>query len=204
MPLNLIAILRHLTPQQAESVADVLITAGITRIEVPLNSPQPLESIKLMSRAFQGKAVIGAGTVVHVDQVNQVNDAGGQFIVSPNCDPTVIKRTKSLRMASFPGVLTPTECYMALHAGADALKVFPAFILGLSGLRAIKTILPKDTDLYAVGGIEPDVFSDWLEAGVAGFGLASELYKPEWSLEEIKGRAEQAVSAFNDAIAQSK
>lgn len=192
----LIAILRGIDPDEAVDVARALIEAGIDRIEVPLNSPSPMVSIQRMADAFGDRAMIGAGTVLTTDDVTQVADAGGQLIVSPNCDTDVIRATKAAGMHSFPGVLTPSECFAALHAGADGLKVFPAFQMGLDGLKAIRAVLPFETQVYMVGGVGPENFAEWRRAGASGFGLGSWLYKPGDDVGGIAIRAAEAVAAW--------
>lgn len=196
MSLPLIAILRGIDPEEATDIARALIDAGIDRIEVPLNSPSPMTSIARMVEAFGDRALIGAGTVLTTDDVAQVAKAGGKLIVSPNCDADVIRATKSNGMQSFPGVLTPSECFAALQAGADGLKVFPAFQMGIEGLKAVRAVLPVETEVYMVGGVGPENFAEWRRAGASGFGLGSWLYKPGDDVGGIASRAAEAVAAW--------
>ena len=194
----LIGILRGITPLEAESISDVLIEAGITIIEVPLNSPQPYKTIERMVK-FHGKsAIFGAGTVLHVNEVQTVSDCGGQIIVSPNLNTLVVKKTKDLNMFSFPGVFTPTECFDALQSGADGLKFFPASLLKEENFMAINSVLPTNTISIAVGGIDEKKFSSWLNVNISGFGLGSNLYKPGMLVEEVKSRAQELVKAYDN------
>jgi len=195
----LVAILRGIRPDEAEATLEALIASGIGLIEVPLNSPKPLESIAIMAERAGGRARIGAGTVLTVDEVKAVADAGGTLIVSPNRDDDVIRAAKAAGLDSFPGVFTATEALGAIRAGADALKFFPADILGPGGIRAIATILPPRMPLLAVGGVDASNIADYIKAGVAGFGIGSSLYKPGLSVAEVGVRAKAMVAAWRGA-----
>lgn len=196
---NLIAILRGLAPAEAVPVGAALLDAGITRIEVPLNGPDALDSLRALAGQFGDRALIGAGTVLTAQAVRDVAAAGGRLVVSPDFDADVVAETRRLGLVSVPGVLTPTECFAALKAGADALKVFPAFRMGLDGLSAIRAVLPPQAPVYMVGGVGPADFGDWLAAGATGFGLGGALYRPGLSADEVGVRAARVVAAWDDA-----
>ncbi|MGB0867753.1 MAG: 2-dehydro-3-deoxy-6-phosphogalactonate aldolase [Granulosicoccaceae bacterium] len=195
---RLIAILRGIRPEQATEVAAALVESGINWIEVPLNSPEALKSIQAMAIEFSGRACIGAGTVLQPDQVDAVLGAGGEFIVSPNCYQPVIERTVMLSMDSYPGVLTPSECFDALRWGATALKVFPASVLGVAGVKALGAVLPAGTSLYAVGGVSADNMAEWAMAGASGYGIGSALYQPGKPVDEVARDARAFVTAFDN------
>lgn len=196
---ELVAILRGVTPTDVIAIGECLIEVGITQIEVPLNSPQPLQSIELLAKRWSDSALLGAGTVLTVEQVQQVADVGGKLIISPHCDGSVIKHSKALGLISLPGVMTATECFQALHAGADGLKFFPAFLLGTQGLQALKAVLPKNTRCYAVGGVGEADFANWFKAGVTGFGMGTALYRPGDNVAHVREKAQRIVAAYDAA-----
>ena len=199
MSRPIIAILRGVNPAEAVGIAGVILAAGIDKIEVPLNSPSPFDSINAIVKVYGNQALIGAGTVLTTAQVKQVRSAGGQLVVSPNCDPAVIAATIAEGMQSWPGVFTPSEALAALQAGATGLKLFPGDMAGPKGLKALRAILPFGTQVYAVGGAAPDNFSKWIEASADGFGLGSAIYRPGDTSETVAAKAQAIVTAF-DAI----
>lgn len=200
MTRPIIAILRGVTAGEATNIAGELIEAGITQIEVPLNSPDPYDAIELLVRAFGDRASIGAGTVLSVDQVERVAGIGGTLIVSPNTDPYVIAKTKELHLQSWPGVMTPSECFTALAEGADGLKLFPGNLIGPEGLKAIRAVLPHGTKVYAVGGAGPENFAEWLAASADGFGIGSSLYRAGDTPQLVATRARRITEAFDRAV----
>lgn len=200
MTLPLIAILRGITPPEAPDIARALLDAGLSTIEVPLNSPDPLTSIRAIKDTLGEAAVVGAGTVLSVEDVEAVAAAGGEIIVSPDCKPAVIVRTKSLGLQSWPGIFTPTEAFAALDAGADGLKLFPGSMAGPAGLNAIRAVLPQGTPVFAVGGAGPENFAEWIAASADGFGLGSALYKPGLTADEVATRARKIVAAYKEAV----
>ena len=199
MVRELIAILGGVTPHEVIAIADELILSGITKIEVPLNSPNAYESIETLANRFSSEVVIGAGTVLKKNEVASVCNAGGKMIVSPNVNVDVIIETKKLNMRSYPGVFTATECFEAIQNGSDGLKLFPAFLIGFDGFRALKAVLPPSLPTYAVGGVDPSNFADWLAFGVTGFGIGSYLYKVGDNVSDVGEKAKKIVSAYDDA-----
>jgi len=201
MSRNLIAILRGITPAEVLDHATALLDAGIEAIEVPLNSPQPWDSIARLLDRYGAQARIGAGTVLTVAQVQRLAGMGARLVVSPDCNPAVIAATRAAGMESWPGVMTPTECLSAIAAGATGLKLFPASIIGPGGLAAIRAVLPPALPVYAVGGAGPDDFAAWRAAGAAGFGLGSALYRPGQTPQQTAAAAAAVVAAW-DACAR--
>jgi 2-dehydro-3-deoxyphosphogalactonate aldolase len=195
---ELIAILRGLTLDRCVKVSEILIAEGFSKLEVPLNSPNPMETISKMQNSFGNSVIIGAGTVTNVSEVSQLSKIGCQMIVSPNTDTEVIKATKNGGMLSFPGAFTPSECYSAINSAADGLKIFPAFKLGVKGFKALKAVLPNNLKTYAVGGIDETHFSDWLDAGVTGFGIGSNLFHSYMSDDDIQSAAKKFVLAYDN------
>ncbi len=200
MTRNIIAILRGLTPDAALGVTEILLDAGIDKIEVPLNSPNPFESIERMVIAHGDHAIIGAGTVLTTADVTRLSDIGAQMVVSPDCNIDVIDATIAADMLSYPGCFTATECFTALRHGATGIKIFPASIMGPAGVAALRAVLPKTAKVYAVGGAGPDNFADWFAVGTTGFGIGTALFTPDLTLDQIKERAGKIVAAYDRAI----
>ena len=198
MSRDIIAILRGITPAECLDVCEVLISSGIDKIEVPLNSPDPYESIAKMVKAYGKVATIGAGTVLQVDQVKSLSEIGTAMVVSPDCNIDVIKATKGYDMLSYPGCFTATECFSAIRAGADGLKIFPSFLLGTKGLSALRAVLPCTMAVYAVGGVDASNFADWRRAGALGFGIGTALYAPGCELSAIKKSAHEIVQTYEE------
>lgn len=194
--LPLIAILRGLTPEEAPAIGAALIEAGVRAIEVPLNSPEPLRSIKILADLFSDQALIGAGTVLTPDEARAVADHGGRLIVSPNTDAAVIEAAKQAGLVSAPGFYTATEAFTAIKAGADILKLFPAELAGPIGLRALRAVLAPSQRVYAVGGVSPQTLRTWRDAGAAGFGIGSALYRSGQAAAEVSHRARAFVTAW--------
>ncbi len=195
-----VAILRGITPSEIEPVCEALISAGITQIEVPMNSPEVTTSIANASKAFDGRASIGAGTVVTLAELDAVAKAGARFIVSPNCDTAIIADTRKRGLGSYPGVMTPTEAFAALHAGATALKIFPADTVGPGHIKAIRAVLPPTLPILGVGGVSPENFGTYFAAGCNGFGLGTFLYRPGRPADDVGARAKEAMAAISAAI----
>ena len=204
MSRNIIAILRGIHPAEVEAIADTLIEAGISKIEVPLNSPSPYESIEILVARYGNRALIGAGTVLKSEEVCSLARIGARLIVSPDMNADVIKATKAAGMLSYPGVLTATECFAAMKHGADGLKIFPANVLGTEGVRALRAVLPVQTPIFAVGGAGPANFQDWLGAGVSGFGIGSGIYTAGMKRDEVHRRSREVVASYDAAMAASK
>ncbi|MDH6165855.1 2-dehydro-3-deoxyphosphogalactonate aldolase [Variovorax boronicumulans] len=193
--LPLVAILRGLSPAEAADVGDAIVEPGFRLLEVPLNSPQPLDSIALMRARFP-EALVGAGTVLDAQQVRDVHAAGGELIVSPNFNAAVIAEAVKLGMVCLPGVVTPTEAFGALAAGATGLKLFPAELASPAVVKALLAVLPTGTPVMPVGGITPLNMAEWRTAGAAGFGIGSALYKPGKQAPAVREDAQKFVAAW--------
>ncbi|MFG6430700.1 2-dehydro-3-deoxy-6-phosphogalactonate aldolase [Roseateles sp. LYH14W] len=194
--LPLVAILRGVKPEEVEAIADALYAEGFRVIEVPLNSPNALDSIARLARRMPADAVIGAGTVLSVQAVADVEAAGGKVIVMPHADVEVIRAAKARGLYCVPGAATPTEAFGAVHAGADAVKLFPAELVTPTIVKAMRAVLPKELRLLPVGGITPDNMTPYVKAGAAGFGLGSALYSPGLNATDVAQRARAFVQAW--------
>jgi 2-dehydro-3-deoxyphosphogalactonate aldolase len=199
MERNIIAILRGVRPEEVLQIAACVVDSGITQIEVPMNSPDVFDSIQLIHNELDEHISVGAGTVTSIDQVKTLENIGIDFIVSPNFDPKVVEATKNAGMLSYPGVITPTECFSALNCGADGLKFFPASLLGEANLIALKAVLPDKIPLYMVGGVGPENFSSWFNAGATGFGIGSGIYKAGDTSQSVAMKAKQIVQSYDEA-----
>ena len=196
----LVAILRGIQPDEAEAIVGALIESGCELIEVPLNSPEPFQSIERLARRFGKDGLIGAGTVLSAADCARVADAGGRLMVAPNVDAEVLTMARARRMVTMPGVFTPTEALLALRCGASALKFFPASVLGPSGIAAQLAVLPKDVVVGAVGGVSDKNLAPYVAAGIRAFGLGSSLYRPGMTAVEVRERALASVSAYDHAV----
>jgi 2-dehydro-3-deoxyphosphogalactonate aldolase len=195
-PLPLVAVLRGITPEEIPAIADALYAEGFRILEVPLNSPRPFESIRLLAERHGDRCLVGAGTVLDPADVARVRDAAGQLIVMPHADTAVVREAKRLGMVCLPGVATPTEAFAALAAGADGLKLFPAEAMPPATLRAWRAVLPASTLVFAVGGIRPDNMAPWWTEGAVGFGTGSNLYKPGADPAQVRAGAAAYAGAF--------
>ena len=200
MKRPLVAILRGVKPDEAEGIVSALIEAGMTAIEIPLNSPDPFRSIETAAKQAPAGILIGAGTVLTADDVDRLHDVGGKLMVSPNVDTQVLARAHERGMVTMPGVFTPTEALLAARAGASSLKFFPASVLGASGIAAIRAVLPAGVMIAAVGGVSDQNFAEYVKAGVTAFGLGSSLYKPGMTAADVAARAKATIAAYDRAI----
>jgi len=197
----LVAILRGLQPTEAVAVAQVLFDAGFRALEVPLNRPGALECIASMVKLNLPGTLVGGGTMLNVDHVEAVYEAGGRLLVSPNCNPAAIRRAADLGMYCAPGVATPTEAFAALDAGAHALKLFPAEMIGHGGLKAMLSVVPAGTPMWPVGGVTPETMGGWFKAGATGFGIGGALYTPGVTIEQLGERATAFVNTWRGLAA---
>ena len=200
MKRPLVAILRGIKPEETEAIVGVLIEAGMTAIEIPLNSPDPFRSIAVAVKLAPSDVLIGAGTVLTTADVDRLNEVGGRLMVSPNVDTAVLARAHQHGMVTMPGVLSPTEALLAARSGASSLKFFPASVLGASGIAAIRAVLPSGVMIAAVGGVSDQNFAEYIKGGVTAFGLGSSLYKPGMSAADVAARAEVTIAAYDRAI----
>lgn len=200
MTYPLVAILRGLKPEETEATVAALLDAGLRAIEIPLNSPEPFKSIEIAAKMAPADALIGAGTVLTVEDVDRLEQAGGRLFVSPNVDVPVLSHAVSKGMVTLPGVFTPTEALAAARAGATGLKFFPASVLGVSGINAIRAVLPADLMIAAVGGVSDENFADYAKGGIKAFGLGSSIYKIGMSADEVGTRARATTAAYDKAF----
>jgi len=200
MKRPLVAILRGIRPEETQAIVSELLENEFTAIEIPLNSPDPFRSIELAAKMAPADVLIGAGTVLSADAVEQLHDVGGRLVVTPNTDPDVIARARARGMVTMPGVFTATEALLAAKCGASSLKFFPASALGPSGITAIRAVLPADLTIAAVGGVSDKNFADYTRAGIFAFGLGTSLYKPGMTAAEVKERAKATIDAYDAAV----
>ena len=202
MQRPLVAILRGVKPEETVAIVAVLIEAGMTAIEIPLNSPDPFRSIAAAVKLAPSGVLIGAGTVLSAADVDRLDDVGGRLMVSPNVDTEVLARAHQHGMVTLPGVFSPTEALLAVRAGASGLKFFPASVLGAAGIAAIRAVLPAGVMIAAVGGVSDQNFAEYIKGGVTAFGLGSSLYKPGMTAADVAARAKATVAAYDRAIAK--
>lgn len=202
--LPLIAILRGIAPEEADGIADALFEAGFRIVEVPLNSPQPLDSIARIAKRHGRRMIVGAGTVLNEAEVDQIAEAGGRIVVSPNFKPPVVQAAKRRGLISIPGVMTPTEAFAALETGADAIKLFPAELISPKIVGAMRAVLPGTATLIAVGGITPEAIAAYRAAGVDAFGLGSALYKPGTGAATVAAAAARFAAAMRAARTEKR
>jgi 2-dehydro-3-deoxyphosphogalactonate aldolase len=198
----LVAILRGVQPSEAESICSALEKAGICIVEVPLNSPKPLESIAILSQTFGSRMLIGAGTLTEPSQVGEVAAAGGRLVVTPHADTEIVRAAKAAGLFAIPGFFNPTEAFALLQAGADAIKLFPAEVLGTPMLKALRAVLPKSTIVIPVGGVDKEQIAPWMAAGALGLGIGSAIYKPGDDARTVEAKAQalmKAVRAYQNS-----
>lgn len=203
MKRPLVAILRGIRPEETVDIVSVLIDSGMTAIEIPLNSPEPFRSIEIAVKRAPAGTLIGAGTVLTIDDVARLHDVGGGLMVSPNVDPEIIAGARARGMVTMPGVFSPTEALLAAKSGASSLKFFPASVLGAAGITAIRAVLPADLMIAAVGGVSDTNFADYTKAGITAFGLGSSLYKPGMTAAQVADRAKATIEAYDRAVQRS-
>ncbi|WFU52643.1 2-dehydro-3-deoxy-6-phosphogalactonate aldolase [Bradyrhizobium pachyrhizi] len=201
MKRPLVAILRGVKPDEVPGIVSALLDAGMTAIEIPLNSPEPFRSIEIAAKRAPADVLIGAGTVLTAADVDRLHDVGGRLMVSPNVDVEVLARAWDHAMITMPGVFSPTEALLAVRAGASSLKFFPASVLGAAGITAIRAVLPPDVMIAAVGGVSDQNFAEYVKAGIRAFGLGSSLYKPGMTAADIAIRARVTIEAYDRAVA---
>jgi 2-dehydro-3-deoxyphosphogalactonate aldolase len=203
MKRPLVAILRGVRPEEADDIVGVLIDGGMTAIEIPLNSPEPFRSIEIAVKRAPAGVLIGAGTVLTLDDVARLHDVGGRLMVSPNVDPELIASARARGMVTMPGVFTATEALLATKAAASSLKFFPASVLGAAGITAIRAVLPADTMIAAVGGVSDTNFTDYIQAGITAFGLGSSLYRPGMTAAQVADRVRATIEAYDRAVGRA-
>lgn len=197
--MPVIAIIRGVKPEEAADIGQAIYDAGIGVIEVPLNSPEPFKSIEKLNIALGNKCVTGCGTLTQLDDAKRVADAGGEIAVTPNTKPDIIQRCIELGMTPVPGWATPSDAFAAYQAGARYLKLFPAASYGVGHMKAVRTVLPTDTKILAVGGVNADNAQQWIQAGIDGFGIGSDIYKPGYSAEQVHQNAKNMINAIKQA-----